>query len=137
MKNSYRARSSLIHPCIQGCGNIEPTAGHFDLFSPLLSCSHILCIQLSFNLLEIYRTLSCMIRHFHTTGYIICLASLMLLTTTVIHYSTQGMASTSLAALASLMLLTTTVIHYSTQGMASTSLAALASFMLLTTIVTL
>ena len=23
----------------QGCGNIEPTAGHFDLFSSLLSCS--------------------------------------------------------------------------------------------------
>ena len=30
------------HVCcisLQGCGNIEPTTGHFDLFSPLLSCS--------------------------------------------------------------------------------------------------
>ena len=25
--------------CTQGCGNIELTTGHFDLFSPLLSCS--------------------------------------------------------------------------------------------------
>ena len=24
---------------IQKCGNIEPITGHFDLFSPLLSCS--------------------------------------------------------------------------------------------------
>ena len=24
---------------MQGCGNTEPTAGHFDLYSPLLSCS--------------------------------------------------------------------------------------------------
>ena len=24
---------------MQGCGNFEPTAGHFDLFSSLLSCS--------------------------------------------------------------------------------------------------
>ena len=25
--------------CMQGCGNIEPTTRHFDLFSSLLSCS--------------------------------------------------------------------------------------------------
>ena len=37
--------STLVHvvviECahIQGCGNIEPTTGHFDLFSSLLSCS--------------------------------------------------------------------------------------------------
>ena len=31
---------------IQGCGNSEPTAGHFGLFSTLLSCSHILCNSL-------------------------------------------------------------------------------------------
>ena len=55
------------------CGNIEPTAGHFVLFSPLLSCSRILCIQLSFNLPDIqyiYWTMSCMTGCFHTTVYV-------------------------------------------------------------------
>ena len=28
-----------IYMYIQKCGNIEPITGHFDLFSPLLSCS--------------------------------------------------------------------------------------------------
>ena len=27
----------------QGCGNIELTTGHFDLFAPLLSCSAYTC----------------------------------------------------------------------------------------------
>ena len=35
----------------QGCGNSEPTAGHFGLFSPI---PHIFCIQLSFNLPDIH-----------------------------------------------------------------------------------
>ena len=35
---------------IQVCGNIELAAGHFDLFS---SVSHILCIQLGFNSLDV------------------------------------------------------------------------------------
>ena len=33
---------SCVYTCtihVQGCGNIEPIAGHFGLFLPLLSCS--------------------------------------------------------------------------------------------------
>ena len=41
------------HSDIQGSGNIEPTTGHFDLFS-LLSRSYILCIQFNFNLPDIH-----------------------------------------------------------------------------------
>ena len=40
-----------VHTCTQGCGNSEPIAGHFDLFSTLLSCNYI---QLSFNLPDIH-----------------------------------------------------------------------------------
>ena len=29
----------LVRPLCKECGNIEPTARHFDLFSSLLSCS--------------------------------------------------------------------------------------------------
>ena len=47
----------IIVVCKQGCGNIQSTVRHFDLFSSLLSSCpalHILCIQFSFNLLDIY-----------------------------------------------------------------------------------
>ena len=38
----------------QGSGNIEPTTRHFDIFSPLLSCSHIpVYMQFNFNLPDI------------------------------------------------------------------------------------
>ena len=43
-----------------------------DLFSLLLSCSHILCIQFSFNVPYIqynYRTMSCMTGCFYTTAH--------------------------------------------------------------------
>ena len=54
----------------QGWGNIELTTGYFGLFSSLLSCFHILCIQ--FN--SIYQTFTRIIGHcmtgcFHTTAW--------------------------------------------------------------------
>ena len=42
----YTTPVFLISSYSQGCGNIEPTTGHFDLFSPPLSCY----IQFSFSL---------------------------------------------------------------------------------------
>ena len=36
----FRIHGHILHVYdIQGCGNIEPTVEHFDLFSPLLSYS--------------------------------------------------------------------------------------------------
>ena len=60
---------------IQGCGNSEPIARYFGLFSTPLSYStpDIHCIQLSLNSPDIhlfYRTMSCMIGCFHATACI-------------------------------------------------------------------
>ena len=37
--SKFRDMHYALNKYTQGCGNIEPTAGHFDLFSSLLSCS--------------------------------------------------------------------------------------------------
>ena len=57
---------------IQECGNSEPTAGHFGLFSPLLSCSpYTLCtVQFQYTRHSLdYWKMSCMTGCFHTTGH--------------------------------------------------------------------
>ena len=56
-----------------GCGNIDPTAGHFDLFSSLLSC-FTKCMYFVYSSVSIYQTFTRFIGqcpvlfpHHHTT----------------------------------------------------------------------
>ena len=47
----YIVYTHVCMTCIQGCGNIEPTPGHFCHSCP---APDILCIQFSFVLLDIH-----------------------------------------------------------------------------------
>ena len=53
LQSIKREKTSIYNTCI--CRGVETFSPlHWDLFSSLLSCSHILCIQFSFNSPDIH-----------------------------------------------------------------------------------
>ena len=78
---------------IQGCGNIDLTCGHFDLFSPPLSCSPYTLYTVQFQFTRrfmgqclVWLTVS-MTDCFHTTGHSLDLVLHDWLVSTTLHVS--------------------------------------------------